>query len=202
MTGVKLVLQPPLNLEGKIKMIKDLAGQKFGRLFVDSFAYKGKHSRSVWNCICECGNKIQVYSQRLILGNTRSCGCLQKEIIGNIRRKEYGVAALTSLYSHYKQSAKRRDYIFELTKDEFKELTSQNCFYCNAEPAQCHSKAKQNGPYIYNGIDRINNNLGYIKGNVVPCCKTCNRAKDVMTQEEFLEWIRRVYERNHKTSRS
>ena len=45
-----------------------------------------------------------------------------------------------------------------------------------------------------NGIDRIDSNKGYSFDNVVACCKYCNGAKNTMTQEEFKEWIKRVYE--------
>jgi len=46
----------------------------------------------------------------------------------------------------------------------------------------------------YNGIDRIDNLKGYLKNNIVPCCKFCNTAKSSMSQTEFKEWINRVYE--------
>lgn len=40
-----------------------------------------------------------------------------------------------------------------------------------------------------NGIDRVNNDLGYINNNVVSCCKTCNLAKSSLTLIEFKNWI-------------
>jgi len=46
---------------------------------------------------------------------------------------------------------------------------------------------------LVNGIDRINSNIGYIEGNVVPCCKHCNRAKNTMSDSEFREWIKKIY---------
>jgi hypothetical protein len=48
------------------------------------------------------------------------------------------------------------------------------------------------GFYILNGIDRINNNRGYEEGNVVSCCKTCNRAKDILSVDEFINWATSV----------
>lgn len=41
-------------------------------------------------------------------------------------------------------------------------------------------------------MDRTNNSLGYTLSNVVPCCKTCNRAKGDKNIEEFLEIIKRI----------
>jgi hypothetical protein len=52
-----------------------------------------------------------------------------------------------------------------------------------------------NGDFVYNGIDRIDSSIGYVEGNIVPCCKACNMAKNTMGQDEFMLWVERVY--NH-----
>ena len=67
---------------GKLNF-KDLTGQKFGRLTVIKQVDKPsnlKSSSKFWLCNCECGNKIIVNSSLLMSGNTKSCGCLQKEL--------------------------------------------------------------------------------------------------------------------------
>lgn len=60
-------------------MIKDLTGQKFSRLTAIKMVGKENH-RVIWECVCECGNKCKVQSTSLISGNTKSCGCLSKDI--------------------------------------------------------------------------------------------------------------------------
>ncbi len=40
---------------------------------------------------------------------------------------------------------------------------------------------------------RIDPNSGYVVGNVVPCCKSCNWAKGPKTAVEFAMWIRSAY---------
>lgn len=52
----------------------DLTGQKFGRLTIQEWAGNGK-----WQCLCECGNIVLVQTDNLKNGNTKSCGCYQKE---------------------------------------------------------------------------------------------------------------------------
>lgn len=52
----------------------DLTGQKFGRLTVISWLGDGK-----WNCKCDCGNEVQVLTYNLRNGNTKSCGCYQRQ---------------------------------------------------------------------------------------------------------------------------
>ena len=51
-----------------------LWGQVFGRLTVLDWEGNGK-----WRCRCECGNEILVQTDNLKSGNTKSCGCLQKD---------------------------------------------------------------------------------------------------------------------------
>lgn len=59
--------------------IKDLKGQKFGRLSVlelDS-SYHDDNRGAKWICRCDCGNIVTVLSGRLVSGQTQSCGCLK-----------------------------------------------------------------------------------------------------------------------------
>lgn len=59
---------------------KDLTNQFFGRLTVLYDTGEREHGRVVWMCQCSCGNLIKVNSNKLLTGNTRSCGCLLREI--------------------------------------------------------------------------------------------------------------------------
>lgn len=58
--------------------MNDLSGMKFARLTVLEYAYSRKKQR-VWKCLCDCGNIVYTTSNSLLQGNTKSCGCLQKE---------------------------------------------------------------------------------------------------------------------------
>ena len=60
------------------KRIKNIVGQKFGRLTVIKYLYSKKH-KPYWLCQCDCGNEYVACSGALRDGNTRSCGCLAKE---------------------------------------------------------------------------------------------------------------------------
>lgn len=55
---------------------KDLTGQVFNLLTVESFSGKDKYRNSVWNCQCKCGNSKQVTSYNLKRGHVKSCGCI------------------------------------------------------------------------------------------------------------------------------
>lgn len=60
----------------------DIAGQRFGRLVVDTPAparRSGQGTRSAWWCRCDCGALVSVVTDSLRAGLTRSCGCLYKD---------------------------------------------------------------------------------------------------------------------------
>ena len=60
------------------KKIKDLTGQKFGKLTVIGLDDRGTR-KTYWNCLCECGNIKSVRADSLQCGAIKSCGCLKKE---------------------------------------------------------------------------------------------------------------------------
>ena len=57
-----------------------LIGMRFGRLTVIRFVGVDKHRYSVYECLCDCGNKVEVCSNDLLTGHNESCGCLKQEI--------------------------------------------------------------------------------------------------------------------------
>lgn len=62
--------------------LKDLVGQKFGKLIVKKLVGTNSRGTSLWECQCECGNTIIAYSNNLKNGHTKSCGCLKKTVNG------------------------------------------------------------------------------------------------------------------------
>ena len=64
--------------------IKDLKGQRFGKLKVISYTEKRANEGSIiWRCECDCGNIIEVPTYNLVTNHTTSCGCKQKETLAN-----------------------------------------------------------------------------------------------------------------------
>ena len=175
---------------------RDLTGLKFGNLTALAPTTARSGSKAImWLCRCDCGKEKQISSVKLNAGETKSCGCQKYKRKPRLSKGESG---LNSLWIKYKGAAKKRNYSFDLTKAEFKKLTSSNCFYCGVLPhrIQVGSKgnAKEHGLYKFNGIDRLDNSKGYTKDNCVTCCKVCNYAKGQQSLEEFKSWIEQVYE--------
>ena len=86
-----------------------------------------------------------------------------------------------------------------LTPLDFKALTEGNCHYCGSPPANW-TKVPTIKNIQYNGVDRIDNKKGYHLGNVVSCCKTCNAMKSALSQEQFIDHIRRVLQHHDSSS--
>jgi hypothetical protein len=164
---------------------KNLIGQRFGKLTV--LEVSGKiDGRLQWKCQCACGNVCYVHGGHLgTRSGTKSCGCN--------RKLPFGESGFNSLYGIYKRQAEKRNKSWNIPKDDFRKLTKLPCHYCGTPPSQSCGSSRGNGKYVYNGLDRVDNNLGYELENVVPCCGYCNYMKMKIPVYEFKCWISKVY---------
>ena len=60
----------------------DRTGKRFGRLAVISRAENNQWNQVQWVCLCDCGETVVVAGGPLNRGDTRSCGCLRKGVLG------------------------------------------------------------------------------------------------------------------------
>lgn len=168
-------------------------GEKFNRLTV----IKALGGKSGYLCQCDCGNETIARGHSLTSGRHASCGCLAKEKMALRNFKEGFQALKNEIFKNYQKAAKRRGYFFELNKEQFNNLISGNCHYCGVEPLTNWFGTKRTiidtSKFKYNGVDRIDNSIGYTMDNCVSCCKFCNNAKNTMTTEDFITHINRVY---------
>ena len=90
----------------------NLLGQQFGRwTVIDRVPEKTKNRGAIWKCQCECGTIKNVPADTLRRGESRSCGCYQKEKASengrkcrlNITGQRFGkLVALQPIYSNDK----------------------------------------------------------------------------------------------------
>lgn len=147
-----------------------------------------KDGSTQWLCKCDCGNFRKVQGKALVWNCVKSCGCFYFT-----KRLNKGESAFKHLYRSYKRGAKRRNIDFNLTIEEFKILTQNNCEICDTCPSIFWKGCgKHYGHYLYNGIDRIDNTKGYNKINSQTLCKLCNRAKNDLTPIEFQTWLNKI----------
>lgn len=73
--------------------IKDITGQRYGRLCAIGYVGTNYRGNSLWLCLCDCGKSIAVDGCCLRNGNTQSCGCYQKSLIAEQgkRKRKHGM---------------------------------------------------------------------------------------------------------------
>ena len=158
------------------------------------FDHRGKRGKAFYEFKCECGNTKVLCGTDVSQGKTKSCGCNRIQYMREGHtRLPVGEASFNNLYVAYKGNAKSRKIEFSLSKEEFRDITTQPCTYCGIEPIQVWiGTNKKCSPYLYNGVDRVDNSQGYVSGNAVPCCKICNQAKHNMKLNDFIAWLDRI----------
>lgn len=177
----------------------DESGKRYGRLVVIERAPKRVHQKPVanregaalWRCICDCGRETATRGWMLRAGKAKSCGCIRRENFKPFTLPP-GVAALNRSLSNIKRNAKTRSYEWLLSDQQAFALMTSDCFYCDVPPGQIIHHARSTGNAPYNGIDRVDNEKGYLVDNCVACCGVCNSAKADLTLDEFKGWIDRM----------
>jgi hypothetical protein len=159
-----------------------LEGRKFGLLTVIKFADTNKDGTR-WFCKCDCGVEKIIPNRSLNNGQTVSCGCRGSTLSF--------LAQINIILSSYKNRARKKQLEFLLSHSKFESLIKSPCYYCGIEDSNLQKDGPHN--FKYNGIDRVDNSQGYIETNVVTCCKKCNIAKSTMGQDEFINFIKRVF---------
>lgn len=183
--------------------IKDIIGQKFNNLTTIKFV-EIKCGNAYWQFRCDCGNTVISSMASVYRGRRKSCGCLRLQKLrdnGVAKRRPHLDACLTHLFQYYLGRATRLKVPFSLTKEQFIHFLFQHCFYCGIEPIGRQTVNWSTEIVRYNGIDRKFNQIGYTMDNCVPCCKVCNRLKNVLDIDQFYSWIVRVHDVIQKRSK-
>jgi hypothetical protein len=171
----------------------ELAGKRYGKLVVTSFAFSknGAH----WNCTCDCGKTSIVRASMLTTGTTKSCGCGMIEqakqncksfrdrnswIPCEVRRK------LKDMYTNMvKRCCDPRNHRYKnyggrgirICDEWLHPATGRQAFYRWAVANGCQ-------PHLQ--IDRINVDLGYFPQN----CRFVDRIEQLnnTTRNHYITW--------------
>ena len=153
-------------------------GARFSRWEILQELSRDKKSNRWFLCVCSCPMRTEkpVRGSRLLNKQSRSCGCLQREVVSARCRKR----PFESLYNRLKRTAERCKHKADLTYEEFLLFTKLSCCH------YCSRSLDWSSAQAYN-LDRKDNLKGYSKDNLVVCCYVCNRTKgNLFSYKEFL----------------
>jgi len=145
-------------------MIKDRIGIRYGRLIVIKFAGTSWRGIALWLCKCDCGKEVIIRSNSLQSGNTKSCGCLQQEMMNKRTGKNH---------PNYTNGFRCGKYTKEMLEQKEK-TRRRNNYICQ----ECGKTQEQNLKEFNRKLDVHHidgNDTNNMDENMVTLCLNCHR---------------------------
>lgn len=143
-----------------------MIGQKFGRLTVLEECKERKHGGKQYKCLCDCGNYVNVRKDMLKSGNTKSCGCLQRETASDMAKKKIKHGKCnTRLYKIYYKIINR---CYNKNMNRYSDWGGRGIVVCDEwlnDFMNFYNWAINNGYQDNLSIDRVNNDGNYEPSN-------------------------------------
>ncbi len=145
-----------LNRRVAAEKAADLTGRVVGRLTVI-----GK-SRNGWLCRCSCGNEKHVSQRGLMKSETKSCGCLKRDVLKVLHRTH----GMTRTRSH-RIWVGMRQRCYNKNSSRFADYGGRGIKICDAwrDSFEAFIADMGNPPTDGHSIDRIDNDGDYEPGN-------------------------------------
>lgn len=136
---------------------RDLAGMRFGDLVAIKWVGRGK-----WFCVCDCGKERSILGYSIVSGNTKSCGCLKRQVLLS-RNRKHGMRR-TRIYGIWNRMRQRcRD----THSSDYESYGGRGITVCKEWQRFefFHRWALDNGYSLSLTIDRIDNDGDYAPAN-------------------------------------
>jgi hypothetical protein len=147
-----------------------------------------KNSKGIYeveNCVSCCQmcnylkgtDTIETFTQRVqhvLAYNNFITGALFTNIFSNHTHVSY---------NNYQKSAIIRNIEFLLTEIQFNHIITNDCYICGKSTSNIH----------INGIDRFDNNIGYVLHNCRACCHGCNFMKNDYVFNDMIQQMKNIY---------
>jgi hypothetical protein len=171
----------------------DETGRRYGALVVLERAGYTAYRKPLWKVVCDCGTEKAVVGDWLREGRVKSCStsCLKRP-----GRKSVEHYCATAVQASYRHNAAQAGRAWDLSFDDVVALIFSACRWCGTEAGNTFTAPgrKDRPSCKYNGIDRVDNSQGYVKGNVAACCGDCNYLKQEWEVEKWLAHMSKILE--------
>jgi hypothetical protein len=149
----------------------DRTGQQFGYLTVIGRAPNGKRGTAMFYCRCKCGRETIVKSGALKGGNTRSCGCLNKEVVSKMtikRNTTHGMAKRKDRKQAYITWAHIKERCENPSCRDYKNYGGRGIAVCDSwQIFENFYNSMGDPPTSKHTIERVNNNKNYEPDNCI-----------------------------------
>jgi len=181
----------------------DLVGKEFNMLKVlEKIGSRGKSGRQsiFWKCLCSCGKTVELSTASIKREKQISCGCWIKS--KDYREKSWCWSGCGDIHgkwwSNVKKGAKQRGHDFKISIEyAWKLFLKQNrrCALTGIEIAFGRSMKEIEKGATTASLDRIDNELGYVKKNIHWVHKDINLMKQGFSLDHFINMCNLVSKR-------
>lgn len=176
------------------RLYRKLIGKMYGKLEVlEEAGYRGRNK--LWKAKCHVCGTIKIVAGSQLRSYTKSCGCIRTQRdwnsanwkgVGEMSRERLGKIK-TGARKRSKEYSLQDEYLWELF------LKQERTCALSGLPLKFGNKGRDETTA---SLDRINNDLGYIEGNVQWVHKHINAMKLDHTEDYFIELCRLIVEYN------
>lgn len=146
----------------------DLTNKRFGKLVVVKKTGHDKHRNVKWLCQCDCSKFSEVVGRDLHCGDTKSCGCLRKDIVRKTGKKntQHGHCSKNKSSITYESWHAMLQRCINPKNHSYHDYGGSGIKVCDRWLVfQSFLEDMGDRPSTLHTIDRIKNNYGYKKEN-------------------------------------
>ncbi len=181
----------------------DVINLKFGKLKVLTEHSKTRNGHLRYTCECECGKITNVLLTHLRQGTIKSCGCINKNKIGENSKQWGGYGEISGNFWYVlKRSGEgtrgRKKLDFNITIEYIWNLFLKQNRKCNISGLELKFPRHGKDKSYTASLDRIDSSIGYVFGNVQWVHKDINIMKNKFNQEYFINVCNLISDYNKK----
>ncbi len=137
-----------------------MIGNRFGKLVVVAECGTDKWHNRLFTCKCDCGGESVVAGCLLRNGNTKSCGCLKRSVLGDSSRT-HGARKTRAYYSWWNMKSRCE----RPNSKYFADYGGRGIKICDRWNSFDNFLSDMGQPAEGETLERVNNDLGYSPDN-------------------------------------